>query len=140
MGEERVKVAGVMMSREEAAEVEAARRHKYGPFVLPSLMISITLVVVMSALVVLSVGWLPSHLAVRVVMLVVPVLIVLWVLLDYRRKSRRLRKQRLEMMRYLGWRICIKCEYDLGQSRSPVCPECGSRYPTLALANDEQHD
>ncbi len=140
MPDDRVKVADVWVKPEDAMRIEAARRRKYGPFVLPSLVISITLVIVMSALIIPSVGWLPSNLAGRAVMLVVPAFIVLWVLLDYRRQSRRLRNQRLETMRHLGWRICVKCEYDLGQIGSPVCPECGTPFDQSELLDHQSRE
>ena len=153
MTSDRIKVAGVMMSREEAAEVEAERKRRFGPryrslmpsndpnsppvvvFIVPIVLLAIGACVATSVFqFALFESGMPDP-VIRVVIalsfLVVATGPVLWIArVRYRRECR-------EAMHRIGWRICTNCGYVIGRGAPAVCPECGTAYEWAAAQSPD---
>lgn len=142
--ESRVKVAGVMMSREEAAEVEAERERLFGPryrslmpsndpdsppvvvFIVPIVLLAIGACVATSVFqfALFEMG-VPDAL-IRVVIVLGFLLISAGPVMWFARS--RHRRECREAMRRIGWCICAECGYVIGRGAPVVCPECGKAF------------
>lgn len=136
VSDDRVKVAGVRMSREEASRVRA--RHgemfQWQPGSMP-LLLRIVLEVVLLFVLLRAVGlatrgtdWVSQGLRLRVLLALYAAAFIGVPLIEYLRYRRVVRKQYWCAMSDLGMRLCIGCGYEIGDVGAIRCPECGAPF------------
>lgn len=148
MPDDRVKVAGVWMSREEAGRVRAELRRlgaipSWARVCFP---ISLILIAVFAGLGIKSnirgtIGPRPSDGYLQVGFILSGVFwsaMTVWGISWGRRNPER--KKLSQAMRNLGWRICTKCDYDLGRDGPAVCPECGTPFDHRELLDHQSRE
>ncbi|MCA9306454.1 MAG: hypothetical protein KDA16_07965 [Phycisphaerales bacterium] len=135
MTSDRIKVAGVMMSREEAARVEQERQRMFGSGMTFARAISylFAMLILMFFASVVKDLFASSGRASGVSGSLIPLLVLLLVLgvlywYDQRAWKRDKFRQLHVAMKRLGIHVCRRCNYDLRGVQDAVCPECGKAF------------
>ncbi len=133
MPDDRVKVAGVWMSREEARIVAEERQRIFGRLIFSRRFLPVAVIVSGMAFFAAASITLASHVpgARYLAGLVTSsgIVVCACVIVAYRYMVEVRQQQRIVMNR-LGRRVCLKCAYEIAND-SPygeVCPECGAEY------------
>lgn len=143
MTSDRVKVAGVWMSREEATEVEAERRRMFGSGwtalrvvsqVFALAMVLLFIAVAKEAFRARGAGTVSSELFFAFTAVIVGGALSWYDLRAYRRD--RVKQLRLALKR-LGIRVCSRCDYDLRSAPDGRCPECGTPFDQSGLLDHQ---
>lgn len=132
MDEDRVKVAGVMMSREEARIVEEERRRMFGRLIFSKQFAVYAYGVVVAGFAACASFYFGMYAGINLGYYAYAIgsfEIVIAVVIAFR-YMRVVREQLRKTMNRLGRRVCLKCAFEISND-SPhrdICPECGTGF------------